>query len=618
MDQELGRRVAIKILDDRHASDDAVRGALPARGAERRRALAPEHRLDLRPRRLGGHLLHRDGVRRGADAEGAARRARPVAARDRDRLHAPDPLGAALRAPERDRAPRHQAAQRDRRRRGPGQGDGLRDRARRRREPDDRGRLDHRHGAVPLPRAGARRPRRPDVRPLLDRDRPLRAADRLGALHRRDPGRDRDEAPLAGARRLPPRTGRRCRATSTTSSCARSPRTRPTATTRPRRWTPISSGSRAGSASPPRRPRRRRPSSPAPTSREAPTTIGPAAPPPTTTYTPGRYYEYDEPPRRRSFWPWLLGAPARRRRARRRLVRLPGVPVPAQRDEARGRAGREGLAGAARGQADQRRGTGGADHPRGRTPRRRRATSSSRIRSRATRSSAATSSPSSSRPGKPKMRCRTSSARAATMPSRTLVSAKLKANVVAVNSLETRERGARPVAEGGHGADRQTRPFGSTSRRARSRSPCRMSSARRSRPPSRSCRASASRSPGRTWRTTPRRESSSGRALPPERSREGLRDHAPGLEGPGDVAGARTSRARPRPMRAPSCGRRASRPRWSRRSSTTRRRDGKVLSQDPEGGTEAEEGTTVVIVVGRFEAAPPPEPPPPTTTIPLP
>jgi serine/threonine-protein kinase len=33
--------------------------------------------------------------------------------------------------------------------------------------------------------------------------------------------------------------------------------------------------------------------------------------------------------------------------------------------------------------------------------------------------------------------------------------------------------------------------------------------------------------------------------------------------------------------------------------------DGLVLSQDPEGGTEAEEGTTVVIVVGRFEAPPP-------------
>src|SRR5688500_6319443 len=41
---------------------------------------------------------------------------------------------------------------------------------------------------------------------------------------------------------------------------------------------------------------------------EAATTIRPAG---TAvggrTYTPGRYYEYDEPPRRRSIWPWLLG-----------------------------------------------------------------------------------------------------------------------------------------------------------------------------------------------------------------------------------------------------------------------------------------------------------------------
>ena len=35
------------------------------------------------------------------------------------------------------------------------------------------------------------------LRPLLDRDRPLRAAHRHGAVHRRDAGRDRDEAPLA-------------------------------------------------------------------------------------------------------------------------------------------------------------------------------------------------------------------------------------------------------------------------------------------------------------------------------------------------------------------------------------------------------------------------------------
>jgi serine/threonine-protein kinase len=32
--------------------------------------------------------------------------------------------------------------------------------------------------------------------------------------------------------------------------------------------------------------------------------------------------------------------------------------------------------------------------------------------------------------------------------------------------------------------------------------------------------------------------------------------------------------------------------------------EGLVLSQDPEGGSDAEQGTTVVIVVGRFEAPP--------------
>ncbi|MBA3245035.1 MAG: Stk1 family PASTA domain-containing Ser/Thr kinase [Actinobacteria bacterium] len=39
--------------------------------------------------------------------------------------------------------------------------------------------------------------------------------------------------------------------------------------------------------------------------RDAPTTIRPATAA-TTAYTPGRYYEYDETRRRRSIWPWLL------------------------------------------------------------------------------------------------------------------------------------------------------------------------------------------------------------------------------------------------------------------------------------------------------------------------
>ena len=39
---------------------------------------------------------------------------------------------------------------------------------------------------------------------------------------------------------------------------------------------------------------------------DALTTVRPAGASPTRAYTPGRYYEYDEAPRRRSIWPWLL------------------------------------------------------------------------------------------------------------------------------------------------------------------------------------------------------------------------------------------------------------------------------------------------------------------------
>ena len=161
-DQELGRRVAIKLLHARYVERRAVRRAVPARGDARGGALAPEHRLDLRSRRSRRLVLHRHGVRRGTNAQGAHPLARPVSGPGGDRVHAADPRRVALCAPQRGDPSRHQAAQRHRRFRGRREGDGLRDRARGR-ESDDGGGRDHRHRPVPLPRAGPRRSGRPDV-----------------------------------------------------------------------------------------------------------------------------------------------------------------------------------------------------------------------------------------------------------------------------------------------------------------------------------------------------------------------------------------------------------------------------------------------------------------------
>ena len=66
-DQELGRRVAIKILDDRHARDEQFverfrREAQNAAGLSHPNIVSIYDRGDV-----GGHLLHRDGVRRRAE-----------------------------------------------------------------------------------------------------------------------------------------------------------------------------------------------------------------------------------------------------------------------------------------------------------------------------------------------------------------------------------------------------------------------------------------------------------------------------------------------------------------------------------------------------------------------
>ena len=85
-----------------------------------------------------------------------------------------------------------------------------------------------------------------------------------GAVHGRDAGRDRDEAPVADARAARPRAAPRSRTTSISSCCAPSRRSRPSATARAARSIVTSSSSRAASRSEPRPRPPRRWCSPAP------------------------------------------------------------------------------------------------------------------------------------------------------------------------------------------------------------------------------------------------------------------------------------------------------------------------------------------------------------------
>ncbi len=175
----------------------AVRRALSPGGGLRGRAHAPERRRRVRPRPGRRHLLHRDGVRRGLLAQGPDRPRADGPAGGRD--HPPDPRRRALRPRARDRPPRHQAAERDRRPRRQGAGARLRHRPRRRlRDHPDR--LGDGNGAVPLARAGAGPRRHPGLGPLLHRRRPLRDAHRPGSLRGRQRRRRRAQAGLRAAR----------------------------------------------------------------------------------------------------------------------------------------------------------------------------------------------------------------------------------------------------------------------------------------------------------------------------------------------------------------------------------------------------------------------------------
>ena len=303
---------------------------------------------------------------------------------------------------------------------------------------------------------------------------------------------------------------------------------------------------------------------------EAATTIGPAATA-SPTYTPGRYYEYDEPPRRRSVWPWLLGAAARRRRARRRLVRLPGAPGPAQRDEAGGGARRRGRDRSSSPYRQiQRRGPEGADHPRGPDDDVKAGSSSSRTRSPATGSSAGTSSPSVVSTGKPKTRVPNvvgqSRDEAVSDARRRRAEGERRRGQLA----RAREHGARAGAEGRDGADRGLdRPDQRLEGPEADHGPERGRQRLRERRVDAPGRRLRGRAGGRRGR---RSRGDRGRAEPRcgHAAGQGLGDHAPGLAGPGRRRRSPTSRARPRPTPAPSCRSPASRSRWWRRSSTTR------------------------------------------------
>ena len=167
-DEDARAPVAIKILARALRERRALRRALPPRGAGRRRALSTRtssrSTTAARPRARYYIAMEYVEGRSAQGADRARRRSRRTARSTSPR----SPRGARFAHAPRHHPPRHQAAQRPRRRRGRElkvTDFGI---ARAGASADDRDRLDHGHRAVPLARAGAgrarRRPRRTSTR----------------------------------------------------------------------------------------------------------------------------------------------------------------------------------------------------------------------------------------------------------------------------------------------------------------------------------------------------------------------------------------------------------------------------------------------------------------------
>ena len=177
-DTHLGRKIAMKLLHARFAQDQRVRRALPPRGLVRGRPAAPERRRRLRPGRVRRHLLHRDGVLRGRDAQGRDPRARRRSTRARAIAITKQILVAARFAHRRnvihrDLKPHNVILDAE---------DNVKvtDFGIARAGASDITEVgrDHGHRAVPLARAGAGPAGDGGLGPLLDRRRAVRDADR--------------------------------------------------------------------------------------------------------------------------------------------------------------------------------------------------------------------------------------------------------------------------------------------------------------------------------------------------------------------------------------------------------------------------------------------------------